>query len=231
MTRVCVWCGKEIGVELLITDLLSFKKANQTVCCENCLSKFNRVNMLEACLGCAKPSEQKWCKDCAEWKKMYPQHTFNHQALFEYNSFAKEWIKRVKFLGDIQVGSLFCEELKKELKVFRETHIFVPIPVSAQSLKERGFNQLHVVLDKAAIRYEELLINTGTSGRQSQKNREERLATKQPFEVIKSKQERIRNKKILLIDDVYTTGRTMLFAVERLRESGADSVQTFSFFR
>ncbi|MDW5473517.1 phosphoribosyltransferase family protein [Limosilactobacillus reuteri] len=60
---------------------------------------------------------------------------------------------------------------------------------------------------------------------QSSKTKEERLATKQPF--ILDAPEKVINKKVLLVDDVYTTGRTLYHAANLLSKLAVKRLVAF----
>lgn len=232
MIRVCIWCQQEIGVHLLITDLFSFRSLDQTPCCSTCLELFQQIDRSKSCKGCSREMDQAgWCGDCQRWLIKDPKYSLNHHALFSYNDFAKEWMQRYKFLGDVRVAEMLTTKLQKGIKQWRRTHLIVPMPSRSSSMEERGFNQVELLLEEARISYTSLLEDKDGGSKQSQKNQRERLETKQPFRWKEGKQVEAAGKKVLLVDDVYTTGRTMLHAVECLKEAKVEEIHTFSVFR
>ncbi len=84
-------------------------------------------------------------------------------------------------------------------------------------------------MDLTRCSYEALLKRAELTP-QSEKSREERLQMTQPFELKVSK-EKIRNQRVLLVDDVYTTGRTLFHAAELLYKNGAETVKSLTFAR
>ena len=52
----------------------------------------------------------------------------------------------------------------------------------------------------------------------------------QPFE-LRVANGKIRNQKVLLVDDVYTTGRTLFHGAELLYKNGAEAVESLTFAR
>ena len=104
----------------------------------------------------------------------------------------------------------------------------VPIPLTKKKLKQRGFNQSEEIvkelseslkiffLDDCILKIKETSPQIELSG----KAREENI--KGAFLV--KNNEKIKNKKILLVDDVYTTGSTMEEVSKVLKESGAKEV-------
>ena len=57
---------------------------------------------------------------------------------------------------------------------------------------------------------------------QSAKTREQRLQTPQPFDLTDRK--RVRGKTVVLVDDVFTTGRTMYHAAQLMRAAGCKTI-------
>ena len=104
---------------------------------------------------------------------------------------------------------------------------FVVIPLSPERLLDRGFNQVEGLVEAAGFKYLDLLEKREERA-SSSKSRSERLTTELPF-FIKSGVS--IPKKILLIDDIYTTGTTINRVKKLLEEAGAEDVKTFSLVR
>ena len=137
-------------------------------------------------------------------------------------------MSRFKFHGDVILGKVFKDILAQEMKQWSKTHTIVPIPLSPQARKTRGFNQVEILLREANIPFQNCLTNTRSSEKQSSKTRIERLQAKQPFELLE-KGIHLNEKPILIVDDVYTTGRTIYHAREMLETIG--NTTSFSLFR
>ena len=82
-------------------------------------------------------------------------------------------------------------------------------------------------MQAAGLPYQHLLEKQDAIA-QSSKNREERLNSQQCFTLVKDV---CLPDEILLIDDVYTTGKTLQLARELLLEAGVKEVLTFSLAR
>lgn len=234
MTGKCLWCQKDISIKLNITQLFSFRALPQVEYCEECKQQFQRISAGSSCFGCCRPIEkQGWCKDCKQWLQLYPELSLHHTALFSYNSFAKEWMQRFKFLGDTRVVRMIVPEIQAALHSFEEECLIIPIPISLNSFNERGFNQVEVLLKTARVSYQPLLINRSGAKKQSKKTYQERMDATQPFDWIEETipAQEIKGQNVLLVDDVYTTGRTIIHAVKKVNEAKPKKISTFSIFR
>ncbi len=87
------------------------------------------------------------------------------------------------------------------------------------------------VLDAGGVKSKEWLDKVVDTAPQAQRSRKQRLEEAQPFAVKPEATVEIKNKKLLLIDDVYTTGRTLYHAAEALQTFGPQSIRSFSFAR
>ena len=220
----CLLCDEEISNQESLKSLILMKKDNPTMC-DNCKNKFEPVSEV-GCQSCYKKSSETYCEDCQEWKRKGKK--VNHRALYYYNEEMKEYFQRYKFQGDQLLACLFAEEMKAELKKYKG-YTIVPIPLSDERKEKRGFNQVTAILEYAGIPYQNLLIKKKTKA-QSQKNKKERLKTEQAF-----RRKEFENKswpeKIMIVDDIYTTGATIERAKEMLNVNGVKEIRSFSLAR
>ena len=110
----------------------------------------------------------------------------------------------------------------------------VPIPLHPERRKERGFNQSELIAEifcghaRAKLDFGNLKRVKETLVQAELKNAEERRENvKNCFAL--SNPEAIRNKNIVLVDDVFTTGSTIGEAAELLKKSGAKKIIAFVF--
>ena len=104
----------------------------------------------------------------------------------------------------------------------------VPIPVTNHTMRTRGFNQVTGLIEN--VQYTELIKHREKQKvAQSKKDRQSRLKTKQPFFL--DKDINLRGRKVLLVDDIYTTGRTLYHAAELCYLNGCKRVQSLSLAR
>ena len=218
----CLLCKEQIKEKGSFLRLFLLKEEGPS-CCSTCYQKFEGIPE-EHCPRCFRDGQSDLCTDCQKWEK--EGNPVQHQSLFTYNEAMKNYFNQYKFQGDYVLRFVFAKAAKKAVKMFRE-HIIVPIPVSIEKFQARGFNQVQGILDAANLSYRNILEKKDTLA-QSSKTREERLQTQQAF--------KIKNgvdlpDKILLVDDIYTTGKTLQLAKQILLEAGVKEVLSFSIAR
>ena len=218
----CLLCGQTMKVVLTFSSLLLLKNDDSCLC-SDCDSTFERIGE-EYCPNCMKKGLSTKCQDCQFWCKEGIE--VSHRAIFIYNQAMKDFFSRYKFDGDFLLRKVFASVLSEELKKYKG-YQFVVIPLSPERLLDRGFNQVEGLVDAAGFKYLDLL-DKREERASSSKSRSERLATELPF-FIKSGVS--ISKKILLIDDIYTTGTTINRVKKLLEEAGAEDVKTFSLVR
>lgn len=161
--------------------------------------------------------------------KKYPEYTFKHEALYRYNDGFQEWIEQYKYRGDYQLRYTFYNDLKRYFKDKRNL-LVIPIPLSDEKQRKRGFNQVEAILDATNIKYQRILLKKNDTAPQAKKSRYERLKMLQPFSLhIDGKI--IEHQEIILVDDIYTTGRTLFYAAECLLPYHPKKIMTFSLAR
>jgi|GEM_PF-63394 len=229
--------------------------------CESCRQKMDKLS--EECAKCSRSLVEidstyiyemgtiRICYDCVRWKYWEEEQGLDsilvkNWSLFTYNAWFKQWMEQYKFRRDERlkfVAASFLLELwqtkvQQELSA-ENIHIdyIVPIPLSEERMKERGFNQssqIATLLSKRLdIPYKEnLLIRRLNEEKQSKKDRVQRLE-ELFFKFIKNPAESvdISNMNILLIDDIYTTGATLHAAAYTLIHAGAKHIFSLTIAR
>lgn len=108
----------------------------------------------------------------------------------------------------------------------------VPVPLHKARLRERGYNQSLLLAQVAGDVWrlpvrEEVLVRTVNTRHQVELPRAQRLTNVAgAFAVPEQAREAVRGQHILLIDDVMTTGSTLLACARALHEAGAAAVES-----
>ncbi|KGP73555.1 ComF family protein [Pontibacillus yanchengensis] len=220
----CLWCDEEQVPEVVWTTVLAPRK--EKVVCEACASQFS-VLQGSQCPRCARPMEKaEICSDCIRWQEQSAALKRN-VSVYEYNNWMKDVIAKWKYRGDYVLVGLFKDQIVSSF-----THAFpskeaflVPIPLSEERLAERGFNQALAIAECLDLPIEQALSRIN-SEKQSKKTRADRMRSTNPFQVILP-----IKQPVILVDDIYTTGRTLQFAAEALVREGCPRVEAFTLVR
>lgn len=220
----CLLCQRAVAPALDLATLLNFGPLMTVPVCEGCQRRFDKIDAKRRCPVCGrKQPDLDCCQDCLRWE-MQGSATFKNQALYDYNDMMKDYFSEYKFRGDYRLRQIFKVALKQAVKPLKCDLVTV-IPVTQNTLETRGFNQVAGLLE--GLPYHDLITfaEPQKRRRQSAKNRHDRLMTPQPFKLQEGCASVVIGKKVLIVDDVYTTGRTIRHAADLLTAAGAKTVQ------
>lgn len=223
----CLWCDESLAH---ITWNNLFAGPHNQFLCGLCESELEKINRLNRCETCDADSESKLCADCIFWDNNFQSNRplIKNKSIFKYNHFLKEMITKWKYRGDYVLGYAFKRDFMtyfNQLFQHEKDLLIVPIPLSQERLRERGFNQSSLLASFLPHQTGEVLERIHTE-KQAKKSRAERLNQLNPF-VCKHK---IKNP-VVLVDDLYTTGATIYAAAEKLRENGCPKIFSFTLVR
>lgn len=227
----CLLCGRYLTDKFSFGWLFSWQKIMTTYVCPRCLAQFESLQITSCCPGCGrKQKTNDLCKDCQRWQKMGLE-LLNNKALYVYNqNMMKDYIERYKFMGDYRWRLVFQEQFSRfVLQNYPKDYIYCPIPVDKQTYQTRGFNQV-IGLCKG-FKLTELVAFKEIKERkkQSHKTRKQRMLTEQPFIYIGPID--LKQQNVVLLDDIYTTGRTLYHAVNLLRQHNAGMIKSITLAR
>ena len=216
---VCLYCSANL-----------IAKEKETGFCDNCLSKI----VIHTALFCPV------CKArVPETKKIcHKDSPFLLGAATEYNGLTKAIIHQFKYKKWTKISSLagrFLIHYFNRLGPLNfQNFSFAPIPLHPKKKKERGFNQSELLGKILAEKYN-LPLLTGVLSRDKETKPQAGLKDWQvrrqnlqnAFSVALPDQ--IKNKNIILIDDIYTSGATAQDAARALRQAGAKKIIVLVF--
>ncbi len=232
---------KELVLDLLFPPLclhcqthISKQEKDAWLChtCENHILIYTTI-FCSVC-GARLPENKKVC---------HKSSSYLLAAATKYDGPIRSVIRQFKYYGWPSLSKKIGKYLEKYIKTSgfsAKNYIVVPIPLHAQKLKERGFNQAELLSVEIAkllglkINKEALMRTKKTSAQAELKDyaqdryyivekRKNNIA--EAFRVENADQ--IAGKNLILVDDVFTSGATMNEAVRVLRSAGAKKIVAF----
>jgi len=203
------------------------------IICDNCLYDCELLTT-QYCVVCDKPSFDGFThKECLKKKPYSPIQVI---SIYNYANTIRHSIKTSKY-GTKQFLALkkvTYEGIRilKEWEYMFEDYICVAIPSTKSKYIRRGFNQSEIITEilskqlKLQIANNIFIRNKETKAQYYLKRGDRFENVKDAFTVNRSKN--IKGKKILLVDDIVTTGATLLEASKILYESGVKDVRCFT---
>ena len=133
-----------------------------------------------------------------------------------------------RFFAQVMLSSRFA------IQLITQADVVVPVPLSAVRLRERGFNQSALIARQLAadLVNEHILFRLRHTAPQSELDREARLNNLlHSIAVNPTSLKTLSNRRVLLIDDVMTTGSTLSVCTQALLSAGAKQVNCLVFAR
>lgn len=160
-------------------------------------------------------------------------------SAYPHQSAARDLVHQLKYQSDCAAAELLGEGMAAALvsSPYQPAVIdaVVPVPLHASRLEQRGYNQA-LLLAQAVCAHtglalaDGLLIRMHATDTQLHRDRTERIqAMRGAFAV--PDPAKVRDRHILLVDDVLTTGATAMSCAQALREAGAASVSLLTACR
>ncbi len=206
--RRCVGCGKE-------GDFI----------CRFCRSSLPR-GMPPLCPRCGRPqSSGILCSGCVSWQAEID----GIRSPFRFDGVIRQAIYQLKYKNLRALTSSLAELLNDYLIVNPlPGEVLVPVPLHRKRLRERGYNQSSLLV-RALGKLTNLLVVDDCLFRQRYAPPQARTSTvgerhSNVADAFACRDQRLRDKQVLLIDDVATSGATLNACAVALKAAGATSV-------
>jgi len=221
---------KELLVDLFFPKVCLLCKREGEYLCEDCRATLDFTKDF-FCL-CDPPKKISFPGKCEKC-----QHK-NLDGLFFPFSYHDPLIKKLIYnfkyeplVRELAVSFALCLKdyfLSLDTEIDLSDFLVLPVPIEERKLKWRGYNQAEELAKYFCKEFNlelktDILVKIKNTPSQTELNKKERKANVRNCFQIKRKEE-IRGRKILLIDDVYTTGATLEEIAKILKKSGAKSV-------
>ncbi len=216
--NTCPACGKTLGIYASM--------------CKKCEKELQYIRE-PICKKCGKQlddEEKEYCGDCKKYVHIYDMGL----GVFAYNDVIRKCIYDFKY-KDMKIYSRFFGEKmaihSREYLLAWKPDVIIPVPVSKKKYQKRGYNQAELIAKELSVRTSipidtKLLYRSKDTKPQKEVNRETRKKNLENAFIIIGNV--VKYKKIILVDDIYTTGSTIDECARVLKEAGAKEVYFIS---
>ncbi|MGL5042489.1 MAG: ComF family protein [Culicoidibacterales bacterium] len=236
----CLICDQATEKLTDLFDIWWIKgRKSKHICCE-CFHKLAWIDVKGACIHCQKTvdNKQRCCLDCLIWFNVHKIRLIHHAPLV-YNELAKDIIWKIKHNRDIEISIILSHLL--DWYISRRFDLqktkFIPYPSDQSSQEVRKFSLALTMLEQSnhkLIIIQPFKTISGKNKKQHSKQKQERMDYAQTnlhcdLEIIA--QLKKTNCKIVIFDDVLTTGASVVSAQRTLSALGIKNIESLSIFR
>jgi len=143
-------------------------------------------------------------------------------AIYNYDDTIKKLIYAFKGCYDYELKDIFLNRYINYLKMKYVGFVIVPIPSSEIDDLKRGFNHVKEMFSALRLPYIDVL-RKNTDEKQSSKNSKDRLNIENVL--VSENIELLCGKKVLIVDDIYTTGATMFRAIQLVKKGKPKTIK------
>ena len=196
--------------------------------CDKCEEELPYITE-PSCKKCGKQlsdERREYCLDCERKPHYYKQG----KAIFSYQKGMKLSMYRFKYSKRLEYASFYARCSKERMQswiVYHNIDVIVPIPMYKHKQRKRGYNQAEIFA-KTLGEYLELPVATNLVRRIKNTVPQKELNDRQRKDNLKGafqlQSNIVKYKKILLVDDIYTTGSTMDEVAKCFFEAGVEEV-------
>lgn len=214
-----------IGADLLFPDtkcICCGRELKEGRLCTECVSELV-MNDKRRCVVCSRPidGEGDLCYMCENRKYSFDSMT----AVTEYKGSIRKMLLRYKEYNKAFLCDYFADLIAPEAAKI-DFDVIVEVPSSPSQVRLRGYSQTKLIADSLAERMNKpsvRALSRSGRGKQSERSARERTkAIRKEYSILNA--DTVRGKKVLLLDDIYTTGSTMDVCSKLLKKAGADKV-------
>lgn len=199
------------------------KQQSQLMICENCLRLLETKRQNHG--QCQRCGTFGYCAGVCDNCRVWPNYLQRNISAMPYDGLFREVILDFKHRHRPWLANILAELLAPLLP---QADIIIPVPLHPIRLSERGYNQsalLGAALSKQLFipMREDILLRTRNTPHQTNLSRTARIDNLHDAFIVRH-QENIKGKQLILLDDVLTTGTTIMTCAKTLHQAGAASI-------
>lgn len=215
----CIICNKPID------------KKNTYSICKSCFKELHFIK--EECIKCGKPiiyhslekQDIQGCSYCFD-KQFYFDKAI---SCIEYAKNSKSIVYKLKYNNQTYISKNIAQIMKEKLYIENIKFDYILcVPLHKKRFKKRGFNQAEKIAkylsQQIGIPYIDALARVSNTKRLYKLNKEQRKIELKNAFIIKLFKNELKNKKVLIVDDIFTTGSTVNEISKLLKLNGVNKV-------
>lgn len=189
-----------------------------------------------ACVLCKEEGEI-LCAACAQNVKLpawHQQKEIGSVVIFSRVSYKEPAVQKLlhawKYQGDASAGTWWKTWMQEgDLSCFGTNPLYIPVPLAKEAYAERGFNQAKELARALAERTggemrDILERHPRKSQAKTSKTARAQVVTQNPYEWKRGEHWREEGRLVWIVDDVATTGSTLVACAEILRKGGVQNI-------
>lgn len=198
--------------------------STKTKICKRCFKEY-KESLIEELLY----PHSSYCLDCLN-KLDHSFYRFKVDkvsalALYRYDkhTVAKDIINLVKNSYDVELCDMFFTKFQRLINLVYRNYIFCFAPSNLKSVQKRGFNQLEEIFKFSKnLKIDVFVKETEVEQKNLTKKERERIGE---YIKLNENKNKLKGKKVLLIDDVYTTGSTIKACLNLLKTCNCKKIK------
>lgn len=219
-------------------------KNHACICCNREIVDGTEFQICKKCRKSIVPIDGNVCKVCGESLKKglemcdrckVTTFAFDvNRSYTHYEEMSSNIVKGLKFGHRKYFAENVADMLCSMKDYFKDVDVLTFVPISADRLKQRGFNQAEVVATsiskKLKIPIVDMLSKVTDGKHQTELSQAERYKNLIGSFVLKDGiKEKIKDKVVMIVDDVFTTGSTLNECAKTIRKHKPKLIKTVTF--
>lgn len=206
--------------------------------CKSCALSFKLIKDLSTCFSCGTPfghklDSQNLCNRCLKEEFSFKKA----RSIAFYDGQIRELLYDFKYRKKLAYSSIFCELIINNFPSdIDHFDLVVPVPLHIKRLREREYNQSAIIAYQVSKKidcdYNPFVLskNNNTEPQVNFNDLYKRKGNVRDSFTVRDFS-KVKNKEILLVDDVFTTGSTSNECSKALLRAGASGVQVLTALR
>lgn len=214
------------GVRVILPEVCAGCGIAGAWICDECLETVRWVDQRRACQHCGQTAAALACRRCQEW----PEIDLQVRSACEFDGAVRESILRMKYRGEFSRASWHGEMLAGlYLDLGWQVDCIVPVPLHRNTRRRRSYNQseklAQALSSTIGVEFADRLERRRDTPSQTQLTGDQRRQNVSGAFGVRGD---VAGMRVLLVDDVVTTGSTLLACATALVDAGVQEVRALT---